>query len=206
MNIPTRNLSKAPLDGLSGLAEPANSPGVEEVGRRAQEILKEWLGFYFSGDGFNTPGPGGSIEQKNLEPCQILFGQTVPDQPSAKPILHVLLADRRDDDGTPVSGGLMAFRGEWVYNTLVRVSAQLPAASNPAGNRPVRKPANVCRRVADQFAWLLRSAHTQDIVFKGLGSARVVNGPRAIQAGSWHLMQIVWSVRVQFHAYRNDPS
>lgn len=197
--IPPRNLTKPHLDALAGLAEAPGSPAASELERRAQELINEWLRFYFSGNAFTTPavtGPDLSITHDN---CEILFDHAVPTIPSAKPILHTLLADRRDDDGHFIEGNLKAHLGDWTYNTLIRVAPQLPAnATGTADTNALRNAGHTCRRVADQLAWLLRSAHTQDLAFKGICKVRVLNGPRLIQSGSWIMRQIVWSAQVHY--------
>ena len=199
---PTRTLVRPHLDQLSGLAEVAGAPTASELERRAQELINEWLKFYFSGDPFSTPAPQGPDTLVVHEACEILFGSGSPTDPSTRPILHTILADRRDDDGVRVGGGLVAHTGEWTWNTLVRVHPQMPA--NPAAISDAETSARlaadqVARRVGDQLAWLLRSRHTQDLAFKGVGQVRVLNGPRRLQSGAWHLSQIVWSAKVHFH-------
>lgn len=208
MNIPTHSLAKAHLDGLSGLAEPAGLPTAAEVERRAQELLNEWLKFYFSGSAFTSPAANGGTVQVTHEACELLFDHAAPTTPSTKPLLHTLLADRRDGDPVSVGGGLAAVQGVWTWNTLARVAPQVPAnaAEDSQGAVNARRTASqLCRRVGDQFAWLLRSAHTSDLALKGLGNIRVLNGPRLVQSGSWFLRQVVWSADVTFHIALNDP-
>jgi hypothetical protein len=206
MAISPLPLSRPHLDKLSGLAEPVGSPSAAEIERRAQELLNEWLKFYFSGSPFTTLGSNGSTIQITHERCELLFDHAAPTTPAAKPLLHTLLADRRDGEPVSVGNNLAAVNGIWTWNTLARVAPQTPAGESPGtpGTMIAYAPAaNLCRRVADQLAWLLRSAHTQDLSHKGIGNIRLLNGPRLVQSGPWFLRQVVWSADVTFHIHLN---
>lgn len=207
MSIPPRTLAKPHFDALAGLTEPSGSPAPAELERRAQELINEWLRFYFSGNSFNSPAAAGPDISITHQSCEILFDHAVPTIPAAKPILHTILADRRDDDGHFISGGLKAHLGDWTYNTLIRVAPQLPAAAaGTADTNALRNANQTARRVADQLSWLLRSAHSQDLAFKGICKLRVLNGPNLIQSGSWIVRQIVWSAQVHYLIPHNSPS
>lgn len=207
MPIPQNPLTKPHLDKLLGLNEPGDSAGAEEIERRAQEILNEWLKFYFSGDPFNTPDGEGAAS-KTFEPCALLFGQDDPGSPIEKPILHVLLADRRDGEGSRVHGGFMAYDGRWTWNILIRCHPQTPAApaaADPTADSAKRTAERINRRAADQCRWLLHSSHTQELAIKGIGRIRVDNGPRQIPAGPMIMRQIVFSARVSYRVPLNEP-
>lgn len=196
MTLPLHNLIRPHLDKLAGLAEPAGSAGEEEIERRVQELLNEWQKFYFSGIAFPSLG-----QDRAFEKCEILWGRAIPSKPGTLPILHTVLADRRDGNPERSGDGGWIMRGEWTWNTFVRTHPQLPSgASAPAPERDsaVNTADRLARLVGDQYAWLLRSAHAQDLSFKGIGGLRLLSGPRDIQSGSWCIRQLVISATVTF--------
>lgn len=201
-NLPPNELYRPHLDQLSGLSEPGGMAEPEEIERRAQELINEWLTIYFSGNSFATPTPSGTNEYKEFAACTLHFGQSTPESPQDKPLLHTLLADRRDGEGIRVPGNLVAHTGTWTWNTLVRISPQLPAkpgnaAALQTNARLAAKQA--AQRIGDQFRWLVQSVHARDLCFKGFSDITVLNGPRPLQAGAWNLSQIVWSAKVTYH-------
>jgi hypothetical protein len=207
MPIPPNPLSKPHLDKLLGLNDPGDSAGSEEIERRAQELFNEWLKFYFSGNPFPSTESGETIS-KTFEACSLLYGQATPENPSTKPILHFLLADRRDGDGRRIPGDFLAFDARWTWNILIRSHPQLPAspsATGPATDNAKLTAERVNRRLADQCRWLLLSHHTQDLAVKGIGQIRVENGPRQIPAGASIMRQIVFSARVSYRIPLNEP-
>ena len=209
MATPLHPLTKPHLDKLAGLAESVGAPGPEEIERRAQELLHEWLKFYFSGTAFTTPtAGGGAATTMHFESCEILWDHATPPLPAAKPVLHTVLADRRDGDPIRVGPNVWKIKGEWTWNTFVRTHPQLPAsdaAADPAHDAARFTAFRVARRVGDQFAWLLRGPHTQELAFKGIKNLRLTNGPRPIQSGAWFLRQIIFTANVTFTITGNDP-
>jgi hypothetical protein len=206
--IPTNPLSHVHVDKFAGFPEPAGSPGEEEIERRAQELLNEWFEFYFSGNEFQTPVSEEVTEGKSFQAADVLWDQDTLPNPAPNPILHLLLADRRDGDPIQVEKNLWRVQGRWTWNALIRVSAQLPAAAGaavPVGDNATRSAGRICRRVADQCRWLLRSAHTQELAVKGITHLKVDNGPRQIPGGPWHIRQIVFSAEVIHHQRSNQP-
>jgi hypothetical protein len=202
VTVPPYALTKPHVDPFSGLSEPSGGPAAQEVERRAQELVNEWLRHYFSGQSFTTKGSDGGDISMSLTLCEILFGTSVPSNPASKPILHTILADRRDGDGEHVGNDRVAFIGQFTWNTLVRVPAQSPASPSATASETapaLRESYQVARRVGDQFAWLVRSIHAQDLAFKGFSNIRVLSGPRPVQSGAWSLVQIVWSANVTWH-------
>lgn len=192
---------------MAGFAEPLGTAGAEEVERRAQELLNEWFKFYFSGVPFQTPVGSGS-EAKTFPDCEILWGQATPSMPAVKPILHLLLADRRDGTASEVGKNLWRNQGQWTWNALLRVSPQLPVnpgVANVATDVAQVEAERACRRIGDQCRWLLASAHIQELAVKGIGRLKIENGPRVIPAGSWHLRQIVFTTEMVWHHRTNRP-
>lgn len=201
MSDPIHPLVRPHVDALSGLPEPSGSAGFEEIERRVEELILEWLKHYFSGAPFDTPMPGGGVVSKSLQSAQVFMGRSYPSDQVVAPVIHTFIADRKDDDGRLNSGGSAVVTGSWIMNTFIRVPAQAPA--DPSAPSSSVSPATLAshhaaRRIASQFAWLLRSPHSRDLVMKGVGDPRVVSGPRAIQSGSWDVYQITWSVKI-FH-------
>ena len=207
MLIPPQDLNHPHLDKLAGLSEPFGSAGEEEIERRAQEILNEWQKIFFSGISFQTPANPGT-DTRTFEHCEILWGRAIPADPGTLPILHSVLVDRRDGDPVRNGAGIWMVRGEWTWNTFVRTHPQLPASDSAAtvpADGAVRSSDRLARRVGDQFAWLLRSPHTQSLALKGIGNMRLLSGPRDIQSGSWCIRQLVFSTSVTFRMIANDP-
>jgi hypothetical protein len=208
MSIPLHPLTKPQLDQLTSLIEPPGVASAQELERRAQELLNEWLKFHFSGNPFATPITNGETMDTSLTHCDILFDHASPPTPAPRPILHTILTDRRDDDGVPDGTGRIVHTGEWTWNTLIRVAPQMPVNpvdASSASTDARHAAAQVCRRVADQCAWLLRSAHVQSLAFKGITHVRVLNGPRLVQSGTWLTRQIVWSSKLRFSMFSNSP-
>ena len=208
MTTPLHPLSKPHLDHLAGLSEASGVAGPEELERRAQELWLEWQKFYFGGVEFTTPGVGGAVETRKFTRCEILWDHATPTLPSALPVMHSVLADRRDGDPVRCGPGLYQVHGEWTWNTFVRCHPQLPASAredDPANDSARLNAFRAVRRAGDELASLLRGPHTQELAFKGLAKVRLLNGPRPVQAGAWFLRQLVYSARVTFYVAGNDP-
>ncbi len=209
MSIPPHPLAKPHLDKLAGLNEVGdNLAKAEEIERRAQAILNEWIKFYFSGEAFATPLAGQADELKTFTRCEILFGRSAPETPGVIPLLHTQLTDRRDGEPVRIRGGMRKVTGEWTWNTFVRTHPQLPASStatDPADDSALATADRECRRVGDQFAWLLRSAHTQELALKGIGRIKILSGPRPVQSGAWNLNHIIFSASITFRISGNSP-
>lgn len=205
-SIPLHPLIKPHLDKLAGLSEPEGAAGPEEIERRAQEILNEWQKFYFSGSSFTTPS-GNDMINRTFQQCEILWGQATATSPSALPVLHTILADRRDGDPVRMGPSLYRVEGDWTWNTFIRTHPQNPGGAEalPVSDAAGLEADRVCRRVADQYAWLLRGPHIQELAFKGISHLRVTNGPRSVQSASWCLRQIVYTAKVAYHIQGNDP-
>jgi hypothetical protein len=197
---PPHTLSHPHLDKLAGLAEPSGAAGEEEIERRAQELLFEWQKFYFSGVPFTSPRAGKEDVTRAFEHCDVLWDHATPAIPAPRTIMHSVLADRRDGDSVSVGNGLYKTKGVWTWNTFIRSHPQLPAgATGDTQNDAARNTAfRSARRVGDQYSWLIRSPHAQDLAYKGLSHIRILNGPRPIQSGAWFLRQIVFSTEVSF--------
>lgn len=190
------------VDFHSGLPEPVNAPEAHEVERRAQELLDEWLAHYFSGQEFQSIAANGSAVPKTYQRADIRFGTYAPGENAVLPVIHTVLADRRDGPGESVGNGLQIHHGTWTWNTLVRVHPQQPA--RPVDSADLTRSAKLaaeqlCRRLADQFRDLLSGPDAADLILKGIGEPTVINGPREIQGGAWFIRQIVWSAKVGFH-------
>ena len=197
---PPHSLTHPHLDKLAGLTEASGSAGEEEIERRAQELLLEWQKFYFSGSPFTSPRSGKTDVIRTFERCDVLWDHSYPSVPAERVIMHSVLADRRDGDPVSVGKGLLKTKGVWTWNTFIRSHPQLPAgAAADTENDAARATAfRNARRAADQFSWLIRSPHSQDLVYKGISHIRILNGPRPIQSGSWFMRQIVFSTEVFF--------
>jgi hypothetical protein len=191
-------LDHAHVNLHSGLLEPLNSPGGEEVERRVQELLKEFLGTYFNGVPFATALPGGGSESRTFAECHLLFDQATPPDGLAKPLIHTLLADRRDRDRERGREGYYAHASAFVWNILVRTHPQVPASGAGGDDSARRVSFRECRRVADQIRWLLLSPHAKDLSLKGILDIRVTNGPREIPSGAWYMRQLVVSGEVRW--------
>lgn len=190
------------VDFFSGLPEPVNAPAANEVDRRAQELLDEWLAHYFSGVEFQSLAADGSTFGKTYERAEIHFDTYSPGDNAVLPVIHTILADRRDGPGQSVGNGLQFHTGTWTWNTFVRVHPQQPARPADGGDleRSARaKAEQLCRRIADQFRDLVSGPDARDLVLKGIGNPAVLNGPRVIPGGAWFIRQIVWSATVSFH-------
>ncbi len=201
-------LDHAHVNLRSGLPEPAGSPGGEEVERRVQEILKEFLGGYFTGVAFQTPLPGGGSESRTFADCLLLWDQATPPDGLAKPVIHTLLADRRDRDRERGREGYYAHASVFTWNLLVRTHPQVPAADSAVPVDSARRSSfRECRRVADQIRWLLLSPHVKDLSLKGITDVRVTNGPREIPSGAWYMRQLVASAHVRWEepTYESPP-
>ena len=206
MAIPERTLTKPHVDkslGLPEIVEP-NPAGGEEVERRVMEVLIEWLDGFFNAAPFTTAGEVGT---RTFPDCDVRRDEVAPTIPQEKPIIHIVLSERRDGDPVRITGGKREPKGTWIFTTDIRPTKQMPAAgaastlSDSANNSGDR----ACRRVADQLAWLLRSSHTQSLSLKGIRRARVTAGPRLIPAGAYHARLLTFSVEVITTSPRNDP-
>lgn len=209
MSIPPHPLTKPHLDKLAGLNEVGdNLAAPEEIERRVQALLLEWQKSFFSGDPFTTPLAGQPDETKTFVACEILWGRSAPELPGKRPVLHTLLTDRRDGDPVRIPGGLRKISGEWTWNTLIRTHPQLPASRHSATTTQDSAEAiaeRECRRVGDQYAWLLRSPHTQALALKGIGQLRILSGPRPVAASPWFLTQIIFTAQINFRISGNSP-
>lgn len=205
MAIPERTLTKPHVDQSLGLPETgANAPGSEEVERRVQEVLLEWLTGFFNATAFTTGGEAGT---RIFTACEVRFDEVTPSIPQEKPIMHTVLTDRRDADTVRITDGMWETKGTWIFTTDIRTNKQMPSAgagtalpdsANNSGDR-------ACRRVADQLAWLLRSSHTQSLSLKGIRRAKVTSGPRLIPSGAYHARLLTFSVEIITTSPRNDP-
>jgi len=200
-------LTKAHVNPLSGLAEPAGGPGEEEIERRAQELWAEWLSRYFTGTSFDTADGSGGLEAKTFAHCAIRFDSATLPVVQAKPLLHVLLADRRDREPERQGGGRWAHDARFVWNLLVRTHPSQPAApGSPPPDGAAIHAERQCRRLADQLRWLLTSYEAQALSAKGILELRVENGPREIPAGAWFLRQLVVSARIRWETPNHEPA
>lgn len=200
MTIPIYDLTHSHANEAAGLPESEHAPQAHELERRVRELLNEWLRHYFTGQPFESPDPVGGVRMVTLPSCRIEFGYADLGKNPEKPLLHVLLVDRRDGDGEPLSDGRDHHEAVFTWNALVRTHPQAPVMPGvSAGPGTVRNRAEQDgMRAADGLAWLLRSPHVQDLGFKGLLGVRVLSGPQVIQSGEWVMYQIVWSCRVPF--------
>lgn len=206
--IPTNPLSNVHVDKFAGFEEPAGSPGEEEIDRRVQELLNEWCGFYFSGNEFQTPDSETTTIGKTFPAALVLWDQTAMPNPLEQPVIHLLLADRRDGAPIQVEKNLWRHHGRWTWNLLVRVPSQLPV--NPAvglllSDSAEKYSGRICRKLGDSARWLINSAHAQELAVKGIGHLKLDNGPRMIPGGPWHIRQIVFSAEVIYHNRTNSP-
>lgn len=207
MTIPPHPLIKPHLDKLAGLNESGDIAPSEEIERRVQALLNEWQKFYFLGIAFATPLAAGE-ESKIFDHCEILWGRATPELPGKRPVLHTQLTDRRDGDPVRIPGGMKKVTGDWTWNTFVRTHPQLPASQFSAASdkdAALETADRACRRVGDQFAWLLRSPHAQELAFKGIGQLRLLSGPRPVQSGEWILRQLIFTARITFRISGNSP-
>ena len=206
--LPTNPLSHIHVDSFAGFPEPAGSPGEDEIDRRVQELLNEWFEFYFSGQVFQTPISAAATTSKAFTAAKVLWDQSQMPNPLEEPVLHLILADRRDGEPVQVAKNLWRHHGRWTWNLLVRVPPQLPVAPAVLRSSPdsaIADGGRVCRKLADNARWLLNSAHLQELAVKGIGHLKLDNGPRMIPGGAWHLRQIVFSAEVTYHHRTNAP-
>lgn len=194
----TNPLLKPHLDSLAGLngVDPTEP---EEVERRAQEILNEWLKFYFSGEPFRSPSRGRPDRMVTLEKLEILFDHATSKSPGEVPIMHTVVADRREEKVRV--GGRVRMEGKWTWNTFIRASPQLPAgadAQDPKFDSARATAFRSVRRAGDQYVAMLRGSHSQDLALKGLCHLRVLSGPRAVPAAAWIMRQITFETEVGY--------
>ena len=199
MAIPPLPLTKPHLDQMAGLPESAGAAGEEEMERRAQEVLLEWLLMFFNGQSFATPG----TIVRSFDLCHVTFDEATPKIPQERPILHLVLADRNDKDPRRIGGGNWIVEGTWRWTVLIRTNYQMPptGTDDSAAKNCVR----ACRRVGDQLTWLLRSAHTQALTLKGLRRAKAATQPKLIPAGAYHARMMTLSAEVSYTIPGNDP-
>jgi hypothetical protein len=204
MAIPERTLTKPHVDKALGLPEGGSAPGSEEVERRVQEALLEWLAGYFNATAFTTGGEAGT---RTFPACEVRFDEITPTLPQEKPILHTVLSDRRDGEPVRITGGMWETKGTWIFTTDIRTNKQMPSAGTASGlpDSANNSGDRTCRRVADQLAWLLRSSHTQSLSLKGIRRAKVTAGPKLIPSGAYHARLLTFSVEVITTSPRNDP-
>jgi hypothetical protein len=198
--IPPHPLTKPHADPLAGLTQPVNHTEEEQVERRVQELMLEWQRQYFLGAVFTTPAQYGPDITRQFEACEIRWGKITTDPESLLPLLHSIIADRRDGEPQRKDASTALMRGEWTFNTFVRAGAQQPVGKTalPSANPATISAENLCRKVADQYAWLLRSRHAQELSLKGVGNIRILSGPKDVQSGPWHLRQIVYVATVHW--------
>ncbi len=191
-------LTKPHIDHWSGLPEGANPPAPEQVEVRFQILLNEWLEHYFSGNPFTTRLPDGSTAQKSYQHADIRFGSvTMPENPE-RPLIHTIIADRRDGEGQSDGRGCLVHRGVWALHTFVRVHPTQPV--RPSLSSTLEKDARrtseqLCRRVAEQLSALIHGPDAADLAVKGIHDINITNGPREIPAAGWFIRQIVWTAR-----------
>lgn len=198
--MPTHNLIRPHVDAASGLPESLGGASPEEIDRRVDELVLEWTKFYFSGNPFMSPSPGGADVEKTFALCDVFSGKfSLPDL-AARPIIHTMILDRRDGDGVEI-GGKKVFQSDFAFNTFVKVAPGAPVDPDDAAvlkSSAGKSAEHAARRVSSQFSWLLQSPHAADLVIKGIGHPRVVSGPRSVQSGAWEVFQISWNARVHF--------
>jgi hypothetical protein len=206
--IPPHPINKPHLDQLAGLNDATDLTHPEEVERRVQELMDAWQVTYFSGLPFSSPVAGQADETKTFERLEIMWGRAVPSLPSKAPVLHTILIDRREVSDVRIPGKMRKIVEDWTWNTFVRAFPQLPASAAEAGpqhDSAVNEAEYLCRRAADQYAWLIRSAHAQELAMKGICKLKVASGPRPVQSGAWHLNQLVITGRITYRIRRNSP-
>jgi hypothetical protein len=208
MSVPVNPLARPYLDRLAGLVEPDGYLREEEVEARAQLLLNEFLKFHFSGQPFQTASAAGGTEAKAFDECGLLFDRASPPQPQLLPLIHVLLADRREIRKSQTSARVEISEERWTWNVLVRTAAQSPVTPGAAADladHATAEAERANRRVAGQLHWLLRSSEMQALALKGLGSVEVGSAPRIIPSGAWCIRQLVFSGRVFLRIPLNLP-
>lgn len=202
MPTPPHTLVRPHVDALAGLSEPVGSADATEIERRVEELINEWLKFYFSGTPFSTPAATGQPDAtKTFTLCEIHVGKSSPSNPAPKPIIHTAIVDRREDEGRQIHGGMKVVSGDWNMSTFIKVAPQAPVESSVsyAGKASASiTAAQAARRISSQFAWLIQSAHAQDIAVKGVCNPRILSGPRPVQTGAWEVYQITWAAKVHY--------
>jgi|GEM_PF-4183492 len=172
-----------------------------EPERRVQSLFHAWLGLYFTGLPFDTRALGGGVEQKTFEDCRVQWQEAgVPDPengngvraPQDKPIIHgVLLEPRRrrnDDSAEEESDDL-----DWTMQFMVKVPHNLMDTDQSSDV----DPKFVVRRVADQLAWLLRSAERAGLAAHGVQNVDLRSGPSLLTSGVWVVRLLVVTCRTR---------
>lgn len=201
MPLPVHPLAKAHLDKLAGLSEEGTTAGEEELERRAQMLWNAFLKTYLTGSAVDLADGAGGVMSKTFEAVHLLYGTQSPPKEITLPILHMIVADRRQLRRDRVAGAYQV-KEAITRNLLVRVPSQA-APESTADEVP--KADLLCRKVADQVRWLLNSDEVQSLALKGVGKVEVVNGPREIAAGAWHMRQIVTTEEWNYEIRRNEP-
>lgn len=204
MSIPLQPLTKPHADKTLGLPELSSGGPEEEIERAVQEILLEWLTVYFSGVPFDTAGGG---DPKTFPLCEIKFGETTPEKPGTRPIIHTWISERRAEDPVRVPPQQWRFKGDWKFSVMIKTNNQLPVsgAGEGLGDSAEKASQRLCRRVADQLVWLLKSAHTQSLTLKGVSRIKVLTDPVLTSSGSFHSRVLTFSSEIIQHIPRNDP-
>lgn len=203
MPIPVNALAKSHLDKLEGLAELNSTASEEEIERRAQEIWHAFLTAYFTGDPVDVADGSGGVMQKTFPALDLLYEtDTVPDT-IEQAVLHLSIADRRVIRRDRIPGGLLLTE-QVTRNWMVRVPSQFDP-QNTADDVADKNAERECRHVADQVRWLLESDEKQALSLRGITNVQVINGPRFVSAGAWHLRQLVTIETLRHQKRSNEP-
>jgi len=167
---------------------------------RAQALFHVWLKFYFSGAAFDTRDGAGGVESRTFHRCHVGFQELeapdAPDdagerQPQSLPLIHGVLIDQRSraiqESATHHGEDL-----DWMMNLMVKVPKNLSATGSTAAD-----PRWLCREVAGQLAWLLRSSEKSALAEHGIQNLDLQTGPTLLASNPWMIRMLVVSFRMR---------
>lgn len=186
-------LGKSPVNAMGQLPDvPAADVGAEEIERRVQAILDEWLRQYFTGEPVDmiVSGPDGVSPYHTFPKCHLLWNRDTFPKQDHDPVIHWLV-------GAATEGrcsrrpGFIGYEGEMTWNLFVRTSAQGKITPRPDQPYSDKEPDHVCRKIAGELKWLLRSPELRRLAALGVSRVRVPRGPDIVSAGQFFMRQLV---------------
>ena len=198
------NRSTSPSLSMSRVLNPITDERVLLVDgslhpeRRLQSILHVWLKFYFSGQEFQARAEGGGTKGYTFDQCSIEMQEAERADGAEQadgsrpvqtlPVIHGVFPDvqrRSYRSGDQVRAEDLAV----TLNFMVKVSKNLSATGQAQTN-----PEYLCRRIADNLAWLLNSSERAALSVLGIHNLRVRSGPVVMPGSVWFMRMLTVSL------------
>ena len=171
-------ITNAGVLGIDGALEPE---------RRLQELLRVWLGKYFSGVAFATRTVAGGSENKTFQACGFLWQEDAMPESPGGPLIHVFFPNA-GVERLDLSPGVFGHGDRWLLDILIKVPGTLSGTTLTPAN-----PEHLARKVADQVLWLLGSSEREALSACGVEELKVERAPVPLPGGTWHTRMLLAS-------------